>query len=100
VLEPVLARQSSLWLCVTCIKKSIYLLLIHPVNHFGRYATLCLLLSWLAPSFSFSLAFVCGCSFGSVGIQASVDSTLLCPSNLPRTASYGFLGSNFFRLDL
>ena len=63
VLEPVLAHQSLLWLS-------------------------CSYPGWLLAS----LAFVSGCSFGSVGIQASVCFAL--------PTSFGFSGSNFFRLNL
>ena len=63
VLEPVLAHQSLLWLS-------------------------CSYPGWLLAS----LAFVSGCSFGSVGVQASVCFAL--------PTSFGFSGSNFFRLNL
>ena len=53
---------------------------------------LSLLSSWLAPSFSCLRVWLLVCSFGSVSIQASVCFAL--------PTSFGFSGSNFFRLNL
>ena len=60
------------------------------LKHQSCYDLVCSYSGWLL--LGASLAFVSGCSFGSVYILASVfpPSVLLCHSSLPPATSYGF----------